>query len=155
MQVSSISAAPCRPRVVRVRPKPILPNNNIDNAGVHNSLPVSPLTQKNLSFSFPNDSWNSKASFALNRQSRRQQQRQLHQRQQQQQQQQQRQPQQLLQQQAHQHQQQPKLQQQQQQQLPLRLRRPALRLQQLQLQLEVRKNFSLWQNRTETLDYNS
>ncbi|CAF3308754.1 unnamed protein product [Rotaria socialis] len=70
MQVSSISAAPCRPRVVRVRPKPILPNNNIDNAGVHNSLPVSPLTQKNLSFSFPNDSWNSKASFALNRQSR-------------------------------------------------------------------------------------
>ncbi|CAF3324761.1 unnamed protein product [Rotaria socialis] len=85
----------------------------------------------------------------------RQQQRQLHQRQQQQQQQQQRQPQQLLQQQAHQHQQQPKLQQQQQQQLPLRLRRPSLRLQQLQLQLEVRKNFSLWQNRTETLDYNS
>ncbi|CAF3546995.1 unnamed protein product [Rotaria socialis] len=70
MQVSRISAAPCRPRVVRVRPKPILPNNNIDNAGVHNSLPVSPLTQKNLSFSFPNDSWNSKASFALNRQSR-------------------------------------------------------------------------------------
>ncbi|CAF4049426.1 unnamed protein product [Rotaria magnacalcarata] len=70
MQVSRISAAPCQPRVIRVNPKSILSNNNINNAGVHGSLSVSPVTQKNLSLSFSNGALNSRSNFGLNRQSR-------------------------------------------------------------------------------------
>ncbi|CAF1943717.1 unnamed protein product [Rotaria magnacalcarata] len=70
MQVSRISAAPCQPRVIRVNPKSILSNNNINNAGVHGSLSVSPVTQKNLSLPFSNGALNSRSNFGLNRQSR-------------------------------------------------------------------------------------
>ncbi|CAF2036625.1 unnamed protein product, partial [Rotaria magnacalcarata] len=67
MQVSSISTAPYRPRIVRVSPRQILSNNSIHNAGTHNSLPISPSSYEKLSFSFSNNSLNPRSSLAFNR----------------------------------------------------------------------------------------